>query len=420
MIKRLPFHYAWVVVVVTFVTALFAAGVRNIAGVILKPLETDLNWDASQVSFAVAVSLIAFGLGAPVSGWLIDRFGPKRIMIGGMGLTAFGLWLMTSMTELWQLHLLWGLIVGVGTSCIAGVLGATVTNRWFNAYRGIVLGLMSAAAAAGQLIFLPTLVSLTTNEGWRSMLTVVAIGAGALIVPILLIMRDRPNDVGLEPVGGEMSAAQSSSVENTKKTSIREAIRTKDFWLLAGSFFVCGYTTNGLIGTHLLAHTVDHGFIEMQTAGAVALMGVMNIVGTLISGWLSDRYDNRKLLATYYGLRALSLVALPYIVEMNGLYLFAVIYGLDWVATVPPTINLTSRTFGRASLGTIYGWIFCSHMIGAALAAQVGGSVKVLTGNYTIAFLSAAVLGFIAAGLSSQIGNRVRKPTLAMGEAPLA
>lgn len=418
MIKRLPFHYAWVIVAVTFVTLLFAAGVRTVPSVILKPLELDLGWDAASTSFAVAVSLIAFGFGAPVSGSLIDRFGPKRVMLAAMGLTAFGLALMTTMSSLWQLHLLWGLVVGVGTGCVAGVLGATVTHRWFSHRQGIVLGMLSAAAAAGQLLFLPTLVTLTSNQGWRTMLGIVAAAVGSMVIPILLLMRNRPKDVDLEPVGGALDAAAQTS-QDMQKTTIREAIRTKDFWLLAGSFFVCGYTTNGLIGTHLLAHTVDHGFVEIQTAAALGLMGLMNIVGTLVSGWLSDRYDNRKLLATYYGLRALSLLALPYIIEMNGLYLFAIVYGLDWVATVPPTINLTAKRFGRSSLGTIYGWIFCSHMIGAAIAAQAGGSIRVLTGNYTIAFLSAAALGFIASGLVTQI-EAARKPRLVMGESPLA
>jgi predicted MFS family arabinose efflux permease len=235
------------------------------------------------------------------------------------------------------------------------------------------------------------------------MIGMTAAAVGLLLVPVLLLMRDRPRDIGLEPVGGESPQVLAAAGEQAAATPLAQAVRTADFWLLAGSFFICGYTTNGLIGTHLLPHTVEHGFVEVEAAGALGLMGLMNIFGTLVSGWLTDRYDNRKLLATYYGLRALSLLALPFIIEMRGLLLFAIVYGLDWVATVPPTVNLTARRFGRASLGTLYGWIFCSHMIGAGLAAQAGGVFRDLLGDYHLIFLSAAVLGFVASMLAMRI-----------------
>ncbi len=404
-IKRLPIHYGWIIVGVTFFTLLFAAGVRTIPSVIIKPLEAEFGWDRTTVSFAVALSLFAYGFGGPIAGSLVDRFGPRRVMASGLGLITLGLIPIMSMANIWVFNLFWGLVVGIGTGMIANVLGATVANRWFNTRRGLVLGLMGASAAAGQLIFVPGAIALATNSGWRAVIGTIAVAVGALIVPVVLFMRDRPSDVGLEPVGGKAVTSTGAAVVEAS-TPLREAIKTRDFWLLALSFFVCGYTTNGLIGTHLLPHTVEHGFIEVETAAALSLMGLMNIVGTLASGWLTDRYDNRKLLATYYGLRALSLAALPFIIEIRDLYIFALIYGLDWVATVPPTVNLTARRFGRGSLGSIYGWIFCSHMIGAGIAAQAGGIFRDLLGDYHLIFLSAAIFGFIAAGLSLSISTR--------------
>lgn len=408
---KLRFHYAWIVVVITFLVLLFAAGVRTLPTVLIKPLEGEFGWDRGSISFAVAISLFAYGFGGPLSGTLVDRFGPKRVMLGGLALTALGLTPLLWLTEIWQFHILWGVVVGVGTGAIANVLGATIANRWFNVHRGIVLGLMGASAAAGQLLFLPSMIALTTDSGWRTAIGVMAAGVAALLIPVVVLMRDRPQDIGAQPVGGESAAVLAAAGDQSAGTPLSEAIKTADFWLLAGSFFVCGYTTNGLISTHLLPHTVEHGFVEVEAAGAIGLMGAMNIVGTLASGWLTDRYDNRKLLATYYTLRAFSLVALPFIIEMRGLLLFAIIYGLDWVATVPPTVNLTARRFGRASLGTLYGWIFCSHMIGAGIAAQAGGLFRDWLGDYHLIFLSAAVLGFIASALSMRIRVQPRLST---------
>ncbi len=410
---RLPFHYAWIIVVVTFLTLLVSAGVRNAAAVFIKPFEAEFGWDRSSISFAIAVSLIAFGLGGPLGGSLIDRFGPRRVMVGGLSLIVLGLGPMLWLNALWQLHLLWGLIVGIGTGAVANVLGATVASRWFVTQRGLILGLFSAASASGQLAFLPLMVALTSATGWRTAIGLLAIAAGVMLLPVALFMRNSPRSIGLRAIGddGKVTAQTTArAVEDARSTPMREAVRTRDFWLLASSFFICGYTTNGLIGTHLLPHAVEHGFSEVGTAGAIGLMGIMNIFGTLASGWLSDRFDNRKLLATYYGFRALSLVALPFIIDLSGLFIFAVVYGLDWIATVPPTVNLTAARFGRASLGTIFGWIFCSHMFGAALAAYAGGFFRQQLGDYHMVFISAAVLGFIAAGMSMTIRPPRRAP----------
>jgi MFS family permease len=318
-------------------------------------------------------------------------------MLGGLALIAAGLAPLMWMRELWQLHLFWGVLTGLGTGAVTNVLGATVTLQWFRTHRGVVLGALAAASSAGQLIFLPALVGIVLVVGWRGAIALMAAVAVVLLVPVVVFMRDRPADRGLRPYGAMAEGVDDASdrAEGDRRTSLRDAARTRDFWLLASSFFVCGYTSNGLIGTHLMPHAVEHGFSEVTAAGALAVMGTMNIVGTLASGWLTDRYDNRRLLAMYYGFRALSIALLPFIVEVPLLFGFAVIYGLDWIATVPPTANLTAKLFGRASVGTLYGWIFCSHMVGAAIAAFLGGLFRDVLGDYTLVFLSAAILGLI-------------------------
>src|SRR6267378_5346682 len=411
------FHYAWVVTAVTFVALLAAASVRAAPGVIIKPLESEFGWDRAAISLAVSVSLITFGLGGPVGGTLVDRFGPRRALLSGLAAIAVGLFLLLSLHDLWQLYLVWGILIGVGTGIASQVTGATVAHRWFRTHRGVVVGLFGAATSVGQLIFVPTMMALTVSDGWRSGIALLMFASLVVIVPVLFLMRDRPSDVGLRAFGeGETISAEEKAAD-ARRTPLGAALRRKDFWLLAGSFFVCGYTSNGLVGTHLIPHAIEHGFTEVMAASAVALLGSMNIVGTLASGWLTDRYDNRKLLAAYYGFRALSLFALPLIYDVKWLLLFAFVYGLDWIATVPPTANLVATIYGRASLGTIYGWIFFSHMLGAAIAAFAGGFFRDLLGDYHLMFVSAGILGFIAVALAlristSAVGTRMPTPAL--------
>ncbi len=413
--SALPFHYGWVIAGVTFFVLLAAAGVRTIPSVITPPLEAEFGWTRTTISTASMISLFAFGFGGPIAGTLVERLGLRRVMFIGIGLTALGTGLMMTMMQLWQLNLLWGIVVGIGTGTIANVLGAAVANRWFNAHRGIVMGALGAAGAAGQFIFLQVMFNLAAGIGWRLAVGLVAVLIAMMLIPVILFIRNHPSDIGGEPVGG---AAAATGLRETG-TPFWEAIRTRDFWLLALSFFICGYTTNGLIQHHLLLHAVEHGFVEVEAIGAVSLMGLMNIFGTLASGWLSDRYDNRKLLMFYYGFRGLSLAALPFLIDMRGLLIFSVVYGLDWIATVPPTVNLTAQRFGRASLGTLYGWIFCSHMIGAGIAAQAGGFFRDLLGDYHLIFISAAVLGLVAAGLSLGVSiDGRRRPTPRMQPQP--
>ncbi len=405
-------HYAWVVAAITFLVLLVAAGVRTAPQILLKPLEQEFGWSRSSISLAVAVSILWFGLGGPLAGALVERFGLRRAMSGGLVLIAAGLCAMLLISALWQLHLFWGVIVGIGTGALANVLGAVVAQRWFNKHRGLVVGIFGAASATGQLIFLPTMIGITNLTGWRGAIQIAAIAVIAAVIPVAFLMREWPRDKNLGAYGDDGTTSTPSLLaQDARRTPLAQAARTLDFWLLAASFFVCGYTTNGLIGTHLLSHAVEHGFDSAMAADAIVLMGMMNIVGTLASGWLSDRYDNRALLALYYTFRAISIAFLPFVVNTFGLAIFAAVYGLDWIATVPPTINLTAQRFGRASVGVLYGWIFFAHMVGAALAAYLGGVMHDLFGDYTLAFFSAAALGFIAAAFAMSV-ERLR-PALA-------
>jgi sugar phosphate permease len=409
-VQHSKLHYGWIVVGVTFLTLLIGAGVRSAPGVLLVPLESEFHWSRATISFAIAVSLMLYGLIGPFAAALMERFGLRRTMISALALLAAGVALTTLMRESWQLILLWGVVVGIGAGVIANVLGAVVAARWFTARRGLVIGLLTGSAAAGQLIFLPTFAAITSRFGWRPMVLTVTVVALAVIPIVWLLMRERPEDVGLAPYGetGGVRPTAKASQGNPFSLALRtlvEAARTRAFWLLAGSFFCCGASTNGLIGTHLIPACLDNGIPEIESAGLLAAMGVFNMVGTTGSGWLSDRVDNRVLLAVYYSLRGLSLLYLPFsFVSFYGLTLFAVFYGLDWIATVPPTVRLAVSSFGKEKAGIIYGWIFASHQIGSAAAAYFAGLMRADLGSYLQAFILSGLLCFGAALMVLFIG----------------
>ena len=403
-------HYGWIVVGVTFCVLLVGAGVRATPGVLMVPFEEEFGWSRATISFAVAVSLGLYGVMGPFAASFMGRFGLRRTMMTALALLAIGVALTTFMHESWQLVLLWGFVVGMGAGVIANVLGAVVATRWFTARRGLVIGLLTGSAAAGQLIFLPTFASVTTHFGWRTTVLVIAAAALMLIPLVALLMRERPQDVGLVPYGetGAPKPAAAPAVGNPIMLSLRtlaEAARKRDFWLLAGSFFCCGASTNGLIGTHLIPACLDNGIPEVTSAGLLAAMGMFNILGTTGSGWLSDRVDNRILLAVYYSLRGLSLVYLPFsFVSFYGLGLFAVFYGLDWIATVPPTVRLIGTSFGREKSGIVYGWVFAAHQVGASSAAYFAGLMRADLGSYLEAFIVSGLICISAAVMVMFIG----------------
>jgi MFS family permease len=402
-INRSSFFYGWVIVAVTALTLIVSAGVRSAPGVFIVPLQEDVGWSRGVISFAVSIGLLLFGFAGPFSGWLIDRFGPKLVMLGGLALIGASMAASAAMTELWQLNLFWGALSGIGTGVVASVLGATVANRWFVARRGLVVGIFGAATSAGQLIFIPLLIQLVQIMGWRGATIVLAVAAVALILPVLLLMRNDPADIDAQPLGA--TAATIAAATQRTEGVLRWALRTPEFWLLAGTFFICGATSNGLVGTHFIPHAHDHGIPEVTAGGLLALMGAMNFIGTIGSGWLTDRYDPRKLLAWYYGFRGLSLLLLPFVHTPFGMAIFAILFGLDYIATVPPTTALVADTFGRKNVGTVFGWVFCAHQIGAALAAWLGGIVRDSLNSYGAAFLAAGILAIAAALLALRINR---------------
>jgi sugar phosphate permease len=396
-------HYAWVVLAITFVVLLTSAAIRATPGVLIVPFEHEFGWSRATISVAISTNLLLYGLMGPFSAGFINRYGPRRVMAISSFMIGLGTLATISMKQPWQLIALWGVLVGTGTGMIAVVMGATVVQRWFHVHRGLALGLLTASSATGQLIFLPLLAKLVVGSGWRW--AVIAISAVALIIaPIAFwVMRDRPQDKGLKPLGLPDTEDVPTSVGGNPFlaaiSALRMASRSREFWILAGSFFVCGASTNGLVGTHLIPACMDHGIPEVQAAGLLAMMGVFDLFGTTGSGWLSDRFDNRLLLLTYYGLRGFALLYLPFgfVSEGHGLTIFAVFYGLDWIATVPPTVALTRQVFGAEKAGLVFGWILASHQVGAALAASFAGFIRTFEGSYDYAFTIAGILCIISA-----------------------
>jgi sugar phosphate permease len=397
-------YYGWIIVGVTILVLLVSSGVRSAPGVFLLPVASDTGWTRATISFAVSFGLLVYGLGGPFSGWLMDRFGLRKLALLGVFFTGLSMALSAQISQPWQLSGLWGLLGGLGTGMIGSVLGATVANRWFVTRRGLVVGIFGAAFSAGQLIFVPMLMNSALSLGWRTSSLILGGIALAVAVPVLLFMRNDPADLGLKPYGAENAPARPQPLR-TDGNIMTQAVRTPEFWLLAITFGICGVTSNGLVGTHLIAHAAECGIPEVVAASSLALMGLMNFVGTIISGWLTDKYDPRKLLCCYYGFRGLSLFILPFVRDTWGLSVFAILFGLDYIATVPPTTTLIADTFGRKNVGTVYGWVFCSHQVGAAAAAWLGGASRDAFGDYTLAFLAAGVIAVAAALLSLRINH---------------
>jgi MFS family permease len=407
-------HYAWVVAAVGFVTLITAAGFRSTTGVLIVPLQDDFGWSRATIGFAVSVNLILYGLGGPFAAGFVERFGMRRVTIAALLGVSAGSSLTVFMSSPWQLDLLWGVVNGLATGAISVPLAAMIANRWFAERRGLITGVLTASSATGNLIFLPLLASIVGAYGWRYAAVTVSVVSFAIVLPLVaLLLRDRPADLGLAPFGGTQIEPAPAAPRNPFAAAfggLREARDSRAFWLLAGSFFICGLSTNGLIGTHLIPAAMDHGMGEVAAASLLAVIGVFDIVGTTCSGWLTDRHDPRVLLFWYYGLRGLSLLALPYVFDSPhfGLILFVVFYGLDWIATVPPTVALTAEVFGREKVGVVFGWIFCSHMFGAALAAWGAGAVRTWFGGYGWAFGTAGLLCLFAAGFVMQIDRAPR------------
>ena len=405
-------HWAWVVAAVSFVAILGAAGFRSVPGVMMQPLHHEFGWSHGMVGLAMSVNMTLFGLTAPFAAALMDRFGLRPVLATALTLIAAGSALSVTMTASWQLVLLWGVLVGAGTGAISMGFVATIATRWFESRRGLVTGVLTAASATGQLIFLPVVAAVTVRHGWRWASLIVAAAALAVIPLVLIFIRNWPQDKGIRPYGARPTrrtapVAPPGSTFGAAFGGLLLGVRVPAFWLLAGSFAICGMTTNGLIGTHFIPAANDHGMPTTVAAGLLATVGVLDVAGTILSGWLTDRVDPRVLLVVYYTGRGLSLALLPALLSPHaapGTWVFIIFYGLDWVATVPPTMMLCREYFG-AQTPIVFGWIFGSHQLGAAVAAAGAGWLRDIRGSYDLAFYLAAGL----CGLAALLCLRVRR-----------
>ena len=405
-------HPAWFAVGVTFITLAITAGFRSASSVLIIPLEDAFGWGREQVSLAVAINVLVYGLVAPFAAALMERFGIRRVVMSALVAVSVGAGLTIFMNAPWQLMALWGFVVGASTGSLALVFAATVANRWFVQKRGLVIGALTASSATGQLIFLPGLSHLAEMNGWKSVSLSITFIALALIPFVWLFLKERPQDAGVLPYG-----APADWVAPTKSSmgagalaidTLKQASKKKDFWYLFGSFFVCGLSTNGLIGTHFIPAAHDHGMGMTTAASLLALVGVFDLVGTIASGWLTDKYDPRKLLFFYYGLRGLSLLLLPSILFATvhpSTLVFVIFYGLDWVATVPPTIMLCRTILGPERATVVYGWVIVAHQIGGAIAAFGAAVLRVQFGDYAIAFYISAAMCLVTSYFVLQIAK---------------
>jgi MFS family permease len=405
-------HPAWIAALVTFFTLVATAGFRSAPSVLIVPLEEAFGWGRDQISLAISVNVLLYGLTAPFAAALMERFTVRKVVMGALTTVSTGAFLTTFVNAPWQLVLTWGVIVGVGTGSMALVFAATIANRWFVKRRGLVVGALTAAAATGQLVFLPGLTALSQDYGWRSIgLTIGA--ASLLMVPfIYLFLKEKPADLGMLPFGApaDWQAPAKSTMPAAKLAivTLKEASAHKDFWYLTGSFFVCGLSTSGLIGTHFIPAAHDHGMPQVTAASLLALIGIFDVIGTLCSGWLTDKFDPRKLLFFYYSLRGLSLFLLPSILFASvhpSTLVFVIFYGLDWVATVPPTIMLCRTILGPERGTVIYGWVFAAHQIGGSIAAFGAAVLRVKLGDYALSFYISGALCLITSYFVLQIAK---------------
>ena len=414
-LDRRNIHYGWVIAGVAFCTMLITSGTMGLPGAFIAPLTREFGWSTASISTALAIRLMLFGMMAPFSAAFIDIYGMRRVVLVAVTLMLVAVVLSPLMTQLWHLVVLWGFMFGIGSGMTALVLGALVANRWFVQRRGLVLGLLTASSATGQLAFLPLGAWLESIDGWRVALIPSAVALSAVAVLVFAFMRDRPADVGLRAFGESATAAVRPQPMATGNPFARafgglfEGARNPTFWILFGTFFVCGLSTAGLIQTHFITFCGDYGMAAVEAASVLAMMGMFDFAGTVVSGYLSDRFDNRWLLFFYYGLRGLSLLYLPYSTfTFYGLSIFAMFYGLDWFATVPPTVRMAGSAFGREKASVIFGWIFCGHQVGAASVAFLGGLSRTVLSTYLPAFYGAGIACLIAAFAVLLIGRSLK------------
>jgi len=417
MQKHRKLHYAWVIVAVSFAATIMVAGVRATPTVLIVPFEHEFHWSLATISFAISLNLLLYGAVGPFAAAVMDRFGARRTMTLALAVTAAAVALTPAMGTAWQMIALWGVVVGLSTGFLGAYLSAFIAARWFATREGLVVGILTAGFAAGQLVFLPTMAALATNAGWRFASLVLVAAVVALLPVIAILMRDRPEELGLSRYGETNRLRPAATTAENPVTMAFRALaagaRSRDFWLIAGGYFACGATTNGLIGTHLIPACIDHGLSEVAGAGLLAATGIFALVGGTISGWLSDRCDNRILLCCYYGFRGLALLYLPFALDMSfyGLTLFSMVYGLDWIAAAPPTVRLLTGVVGSQRIGIMVAWVTVIHQIGGASVAYFAGVLRNAFGTYFEAFMFSGMLLIAVAVMVLFIGTgRGREP----------
>ncbi|OAI24066.1 MULTISPECIES: MFS transporter [Methylomonas] len=390
-------HYAWVILAVTFLCLFVASALRSVPGIIMLSLEQEFAWNRETISGAISLNLLLFGLAGPFLGRLMDVYGAKRISVITLILSVAGAGGSVFMQESWQLYVFWGLLIGAGSGGTSMIMGSALINRWFHKHRGLALGILGAAFSSGQLVFTPLLMQINVHEGWRAATLFIAVALGLVVLPLVLkYLRDDPESKGLQPFGAN---GVHGTVLKPDRHPMRSAMSSPQFWLLASSFGICGLTTSGLFQTHLIPHGIEHGFTEMTMAMSLGVMGAADVFGTILSGWLCDRYGKRWPLAFYYVVRGATLIVLPSIATTGQLMMFSIIYGMNWLSTIPATSALTADLFGKQNVGVVFGWICFAHQIGAAIAAYSAGYVHSLIGDYNLAFVASGLFAFVATGI---------------------
>lgn len=401
ILARRGIHYGWFMVALTFLTTVCSSAAISLAGILVLPLIQEFGWGRADIAAVMALMLLLFAGTAPFAGAIMLRYGLCRTVATAVAMTLLGLWVTARMATLWQFSIGFGVLLGIAAGVLALALPASIANRWFTERRGLVMGILTAAFAAGQLTFMPTNAWLATEYGWRMALLPVAIGCALCLALYVLFGRDWPADVGIAPYGeSHVQRPALGSAGNAVALSfsvLREAAATRVFWVLAGTFFICGVSTTGIISQHFIPFCADNGVAAVAAASYLAMMGIFNFLGTITSGWLSDRFDNRILLAWYYGLRGLSLIWLPFSsFDIYALSIWAVFFGLDFVATVPPTVKLSAQHFGATKAPIVVGWVFASHQLGGAMAAFAAGVTRATWASYMPAFLAIGLTCLLA------------------------